>query len=83
MFIIINNVTLPIMVKIVCTVVSGARMGAFDWSPHPEKTALNKYYEQNKKHFTENYQFTLQNVTMKVMKITDKSKPDINFSFSN
>ncbi len=70
------------MVKITCSVLSGVRKDHNDWSPHPEKHALETYYNKNKKDFKENYTFTLQGVNMKVTKISDKSKSEVNFSFS-
>ncbi len=82
-FLLFNRITNLIMVKIICKVKSGANQGVDDWSPHPDNNALLNYYNSNRKKFQENYEFTVQGVTIQVAKILEKSKSEIKFSFSN
>jgi hypothetical protein len=70
------------MVKISFTVVSGVRHDTLydDWSTRPTDSALENYYIKNKKDFVVGYVFTVQGITMKVTKISEKIMPKVHFS---
>ena len=68
--------------NISCDYVSGYRTiwDGDDWSTRPSEHALLSYFQVHRKLFVPGYQFTIQGITLKVRKITEKLNSKIVFS---
>jgi len=68
--------------KICCDYVSGSRSiwNGDDWSTRASEQAFLSYFQLHRKKFVVGYQFTIEGITLRVRKITEKSDSKIVFS---
>lgn len=66
--------------KISLRYLGGVRSTSGDWSLSPSTNAMEAYYKDHKSAFKKDAVITVQGITMKVVSITEKQKPNIVFS---